>query len=133
MKIKNFGILSGNVLKTIAALSMLIDHIGVMFFPQVKLLRIIGRIALPIFSFMIAEGARYTRNKMRYFFTVFGLASVCQFVYFLYDGDTYMSILVTFSLSILAIYALDFLRNACFRLKHRYCERYYLACSFYRL
>ena len=114
MKIKNFGILSGNALKIIAALSMLIDHIGVMFFPQVKILRIIGRIAMPIFSFMIAEGARYTRNKARYFLTVFGLAAVCQLVYFLYDGDTYMSILVTFSLSILTIYALDFFKESLF-------------------
>ena len=114
MKIKSFGILSGNALKIIAALSMLIDHIGVIFFPQMKMFRIIGRIALPIFSFMIAEGARYTRNKARYFFMVFGLASVCQLVYFLYDGDTYMSILVTFSLSILTVYALQFFEESLF-------------------
>ena len=114
MKFKNFGMLSGNALKIIAALSMLIDHIGVIFFPQMKIFRIIGRIALPVFSFMIAEGARYTRNKTRYFFTIFGLASVCQLVYFLYNGDTYMSILVTFSLSILTVYALQFFKESLF-------------------
>ena len=32
--------LSGNVLKIIAAISMVIDHIGVMFFPYVKIYRI---------------------------------------------------------------------------------------------
>ena len=106
--------LSGNALKIIAAISMLIDHIGVIFFPQIKIFRILGRIALPIFSFMIAEGARYTRNKLRYFLTVFSLATVCQIVYFLYDGDTYMSILVTFSISIVTIYAMQFFKESLF-------------------
>ena len=105
---------SGNALKIIAAISMLIDHIGVIFFPQIKIFRILGRIALPIFSFMIAEGARYTRNKLRYFLTVFSLATACQIVYFLYDGDTYMSILVTFSISIVTIYAMQFFKENLF-------------------
>ena len=105
---------SGNALKIIAAVSMLIDHIGVIFFPQIKIFRILGRIALPIFSFMIAEGARYTRNKLRYFLTVFSLAAACQIVYFLYDGDTYMSILVTFSISILTIYVMQFFKEKLF-------------------
>ena len=98
--------LSGNTLKILAAVSMLLDHIGVLLFPELEILRILGRMALPIFAFMIAEGCRYTRNKFRYFITVFALAVVCQTVYFVYNGDTYMSILVTFSLSILTIYAL---------------------------
>ena len=72
-------LLSGNALKIIAAVAMTIDHVGLMFFPQLKVLRIIGRIALPIFAFMIAEGCRYTRNKLRYFLTVFLLASLTFF------------------------------------------------------
>ena len=112
MEMKTKYGLSGNALKIIAAISMLIDHIGVVFFPQVKILRILGRIALPIFSFMIAEGARYTRNKLRYFLTVFSLAAACQTVYFLYNGDTYMSILVTFSISIVTIYAMQFFKES---------------------
>ena len=106
--------LSGNTLKIIAAISMLIDHIGVIFFPQIKIFRILGRIALPIFSFMIAEGARYTKNKARYFLTVFSLATICQLVYFFYNGDTYMSILVTFSISILTIYTMQLFKESLF-------------------
>ena len=101
------SLISGNALKIIAAISMLIDHAGLMFFPDDEIWRIIGRLALPIYAFMIAEGCRYTRNKIRYFLCVFGLATVCQTVYFVYDGDTYMSILVTFSISIALIYALQ--------------------------
>ena len=88
--------LSGNVLKIIAAISMVIDHIGVMFFPYVKIYRILGRLAYPIFAFMIAEGCKYTKNQLKYFFTIFVFAVVIQLVYYLYSKDTYMSILITF-------------------------------------
>ena len=50
------GIFTGNALKLIAAVLMLVDHVGVIFFPDTLLFRIIGRPALPIFSFFIAEG-----------------------------------------------------------------------------
>ncbi|MBQ2854880.1 MAG: hypothetical protein IJE81_05350 [Oscillospiraceae bacterium] len=99
--------LTGNALKLIAAAAMTIDHIGVMLFPRVLLLRIIGRLALPIFAFMIAEGCKYTRNRKKYFGMIFALGLACQTVYYLVDGSMYLSILLTFSLSILTIYALD--------------------------
>lgn len=99
--------LSGNTLKILAALSMLIDHVGLMFFPRVPFLRVLGRLALPIYAFMIAEGCKYTRNRKRYFLTLFLLAAVCQSVYYFVDGTLYFSILVTFSLSVLMVYALD--------------------------
>ena len=105
------ALLSGNTLKILAAVFMTIDHIGVILFPQVTILRIIGRLALPIFAFMIAEGCKYTRNRKKYFGMVFGLGVICQIVYFLFDGSMYLSILITFSLSILTIYAMQDLRK----------------------
>ena len=104
---KNQGILNGNHLKLIAALTMLLDHAGILLFPQVKLFRILGRLALPIFAYMIAEGCRYTKNKLRYFLMVFGLGAACQLVYYFVSGDTYLNILLTFSCSILLIYLLQ--------------------------
>ena len=100
--------LSGNALKILAALFMTIDHIGVILFPRVEILRIIGRLALPIYAFMIAEGCKYTRNKKKHFGMVFGLGAVCQIVYYFFDGSLYFSILITFSLSILMIYAMQY-------------------------
>ena len=100
--------LSGNALKILAALFMTIDHIGVVLLPQNLLLRIIGRLAMPIFAFMIAEGCKYTRNRRKYFGMVFGLAVACQIVYAFVDSSLYLSILFTFSLSILTIYALQY-------------------------
>lgn len=106
--------LSGNELKLIAAAAMAVDHIGLMFFPRNLIFRIIGRLAFPIFAFMIAEGCKYTKNRLKYFLTVFGLGAVCQAVYFITQGSTYMSVLITFSLSILTIYALQAFRESLF-------------------
>ena len=104
--------LTGNALKLIAALSMTIDHAGLLLFPQYPVLRILGRLAFPIFAFMIAEGCKYTHSRRRYFGNIFALAVLCQIVYYLADGSLYLSILFTFSLSILTIFALqDFRRE----------------------
>ena len=100
--------LSGNALKILAAIFMTIDHIGVMLFPQVEILRDIGRLALPIYAFMIAEGCKYTRIKKKYFGMVFGLGAACQIVYYFFDGSLYFSILITFSLAIAMIYAMQY-------------------------
>ena len=110
----NFSILNGNTLKIIAAIAMLCDHVGLMFFPQVSIFRIIGRLAFPIFAFMIAEGAHYTKRKARYFLTIFSLAAICQIVYFIFDRSLYMCVLVTFSLSILMLFALDYAKKTLF-------------------
>ena len=110
---RSFG-LNGNVLKIIAAISMLVDHIGVIFFPTVIALRIIGRFAFPIFAYMIAEGCNYTKNKLRYFLNVFVLGVGCQLVYSLYGGDEMMGILITFSISILVIYAMQYMKKLLF-------------------
>ncbi|MBR2423120.1 MAG: hypothetical protein IKB09_12360 [Oscillospiraceae bacterium] len=107
MQENRFDILNGNHLKLIAAFTMLLDHAGILLFPRVQLFRILGRLAYPIFAFMIAEGCRYTRNKLRYFLMVFGLGAACQLVYYFVGGDTYLNILLTFSCSILLIFLMQ--------------------------
>ena len=104
--------LSGNILKIIAAISMLIDHIGYMFFPEVSIFRIIGRLSFPIFAFMIAQGCIYTRNKALYLVRMLLLAIACQIPYFFIAKEIYLGILFTFSLSIIAIYAFLLFKNS---------------------
>ena len=99
---------SGNQLKIIALIAMTIDHIGVQLLPGVSILRIIGRLAFPIFAYMIAEGCQFTRNRKKYLLTVWGLAATCQAVYFFAMGSLYMCVLVTFALAIGLIYAIHF-------------------------
>lgn len=100
--------LTGNQLKLIAMAAMTLDHIGVYLLPQMLILRIIGRLALPIYAYMIAEGCCYTRNRKKYLLRVLMLAAVCQAVYFFAMGSLYQCILVTFSMGIGFIYALDY-------------------------
>ena len=81
---EKYRILSGSALKMIAIITMLIDHIGAvilsMYPPAQKVLftllgreysvylifRDIGRVAFPIFCFLLLEGFRHTRSRFRY-------------------------------------------------------------------
>lgn len=108
------GILSNNALKILASLFMVCDHVGVILLPHVIWLRIIGRLAFPIFAYLIAEGAKHTRNKTRHFLTMLGFALAIQAVYFIYKPSDEMSVLITFTLSLTVIYALEFFKSALF-------------------
>ena len=103
------GILSGNSLKLIALLAMTIDHIGAYLLPQYSILRIIGRLAFPVFAYMIAEGCKYTKNRRRYLSDMTYLAFICQAASFLATRSLNMCIIVTFSLSITIIYTIDYM------------------------
>ena len=58
--------LSQEVLKLIACFTMLIDHIGAALLPQYIWLRYVGRIAFPIYCFLLAEGIHFTKNPKKY-------------------------------------------------------------------
>lgn len=96
--------LSNNQLKLIALLCMTLDHMGLILFPGCIVLRQIGRLAMPIFGFMIAEGCAHTSNQKRYFLSVVSMAALCQLVSFIAEGTLYQCIFVTFSLSIALIF-----------------------------
>lgn len=56
--------MSALALRIIACLAMLIDHIGYVW--GISELRYIGRIAFPIFAFLIVNGYRHTRSVQKY-------------------------------------------------------------------
>ena len=103
----NIRCLNGNGIKLLAAVLMVVDHIGMFFFPQAAWLRWIGRISLPLFAYMLAEGCRHTKNKTDRLLLLASTALACQIVSFIASGSLRMSILVTFSLSVLIIYSLQ--------------------------
>ena len=69
------------MMKVIAALCMLIDHIGLIFYPLDLRWRIIGRLAMPIFAYGVARGAFYTSSIKRYMkkMLLFSVASQIPF------------------------------------------------------
>ncbi len=99
---------TGNQLKIFALICMTIDHVGVLLLPQYPILRYIGRLSMPIFAWMLSEGCQYTRNRFRHVVTIGALAALCQAVYYITDRSLEQCILVTFTLSVLLIYALDY-------------------------
>ena len=99
-------------LKIIAAVSMLLDHAGMIFFPKMEIFRILGRFAFPIFAYCIAEGFRYTRSRMKYFLRIFVLGVLCQIVYTVAERDLYLGVLITFSLSIVLMGLVECVRAA---------------------
>ncbi len=113
--------ISGNGLKIIACLLMLIDHIGVILFPFTPWLRYIGRLAFPIFAFTLAEGCKYTRNKLKHFLLIFIAGVVYQIVFHFFSGGYfYLNILITLSIAILCIYALQFAKTTVFSDKNKW-------------
>ncbi|MBN2899276.1 MAG: hypothetical protein JXO44_10930 [Clostridia bacterium] len=77
-----------DVLKLIAIITMVIDHIGAAFFPDMMLFRTIGRIAFPIFAYQLAIGYKHTSNLSAYTkrLFIFGCISYVPYIYFLGDG-----------------------------------------------
>ena len=75
---KRVGWLSSSGLHIVAMILMLIDHMGYALYPDLVVLRWIGRLAFPIFAFMIAEGARRTRSRKRYMLRLFILAIISE-------------------------------------------------------
>ena len=70
-----------NLLKIIAMIAMFIDHAGKMLFPQYPIMRIIGRIAFPIYAYCIAVGCVYTHDFLKYFKRIVLLALISQPLY----------------------------------------------------
>ncbi|MBR5382845.1 MAG: hypothetical protein IK133_03400 [Clostridia bacterium] len=54
------------LLKMIALVCMIIDHVGARIYPEIGELRVIGRIAFPLYIWCMAVGASYTSNPIRY-------------------------------------------------------------------
>ena len=99
--------LTGNQLKILAMVTMTLDHVGLSLLPQYPVLRLLGRLAMPIYAFLIAQGCRHTHSRGRYLLRLFGLGAVCQGVYYFAMDSVYMGILITFSLSVVLIWALE--------------------------
>ena len=104
---ENSGLLSGSTIKLIACILMAIDHAGLILFPSFMPLRAIGRLAFPLFAYFIAEGCRYTRNRLRHLALIASVGVVYFAFYYFAFGTVFASVFLTFTFSILLIYLAD--------------------------
>lgn len=108
--------LSGSTLKVIAVLSMVTDHCVYYLMEHGTLLyevmRCFGRIAFPVFAFLIAEGFLHTRNRMKYFLQLLGFAVVSEVPWYLLNGaDGSHNVLFTLALGVIALSAMEALKK----------------------
>ena len=97
------------MIKLIAAVCMLVDHIGYIFFPEQLIWRLIGRISMPLFAYSIARGYEYSRQKNtipRYVKKLAAFAAVSQLPYSLMAGNRW-NIGLTWLFSLLLLISID--------------------------
>lgn len=68
-------------IKILAAALMVIDHIGAFLFPDIYVLRMVGRISFILFAWLIANGAIYTKNNRSYLERLLAFGCISQIPY----------------------------------------------------
>lgn len=94
-------------MQLIAMITMLIDHIGLIFFPQDMSWRYIGRIAFPIYCYALVQGHIRTSSRPKYLFRLFLIALIAQLPYNLAIHAGGLNVVVTLLLAALVLAVLD--------------------------
>ncbi len=103
--------LSGNLLKLLAMVTMFIDHAGATLFYSQLWMRCVGRLAFPIFAFLIAEGYTHTKNYKTYVLRMGLCALLSELPFNLMFGTwrvpAYQNVLLTFLIALLLLRLMD--------------------------
>ena len=95
--------LKNDFIKIIALISMVIDHIGAVIYPNIIIFRIIGRIAFPIFAYQTALGFTKTKDVYKYMFRILLFGIISQPIYgALFKGN--WNIMFTLLYSVVVMY-----------------------------
>ena len=95
-------------LKVIALVFMFIDHAGKMIFPQYEEMRILGRIAFPLYAWCMIVGFHYTRSVPKYLLRILVTGLVSQPLYMLALSHTWSqpNIFLTLFLGLCALWGI---------------------------
>jgi len=103
--------LSGTLLKLIACTAMAVGHFGTVIYPGSEIFIIIGRLAFPIFAFLLVEGAEYTRDIQKYILRMGFFAIISELPYdFALRGGldwTRQNVFVTFFFGLVMIMLME--------------------------
>lgn len=107
-----FGGLTANMLRTVAVVLMLSDHIWATAMSFGNWMTYIGRIAFPIFAFQIAQGFIHTSNFKKYALRLLGFAVITEIPFNLFYSSRWFNpyhqnVLFTLLLGLLAISVID--------------------------
>ncbi len=113
---KKIKFINSNSLKIIAMILMLIDHLWATIIPGNQWMTNIGRLAFPIFAFLIVEGFTHTSDFKKYAkrLLIFGLISEIPFN-LIYTGSFifpfHQNVMFTLLLGLLCINEIDKIKN----------------------
>lgn len=93
-----------DLLKILAIVTMVVDHIGNILYPDLLFLQMIGRLSFPIFAYLIVMGVENTKKPLKYMVTLLVFAVFSQFPYFLAFGiEPFQRLNILFSLLLSAV------------------------------
>lgn len=100
-------------LKVLAVITMIIDHLGYYIFPEYLYLRLIGRIAFPIFLFLVGFNWNF-RRRWSLFFIAIGIQILMQiwWTFFYLPGVTTGNILIVIFWARLLLLLINQFKNA---------------------
>lgn len=106
-------------LKIIAMITMLADHIGIMFFEDIHqpyvILRSIGRLSFPIYCFILTEGFFHTGSRKNYAIRLGAFALISEIPYDMFHGKFWdlgaQNVMFTLLFGFLIIWAIDSVKN----------------------
>ena len=109
--------ISSFTLHILAMTLMLCDHLWATLFPAQEWLTCIGRMAFPIFAFMIAEGYSHTSNVRNYIFRLFAFAIISEVPFNLIYGSSvifpfHQNVLWTCRMALLSINLIEKTKTA---------------------
>jgi len=100
-------------LKWIAIITMTVDHIGAVLYPEFEVLRLIGRLAFPLFAYLLILGLENTRNVRNYFTRLFVFALISQVPFYLAIGiEPFVRLNIFFTLSFGLLFVYFFKKNS---------------------
>ena len=110
--------MSSFVLKILACIFMFIGHIPFVFPDTVIPCILVGKLAFPIFAFLVSEGYVHTHNLKKYLMRLLVLAVISQLPAFsLFNSNSlYLNIFFTLALGLISIRFFDKIRNKYFRI-----------------
>ena len=103
--------MSAFYLKLFALTTMMIDHVGAVFFTQYPILRVIGRLSFPIYCFLLVEGYFHTKDIRKYALRLLLFAFISEvpfdYAFFGRINGSHQNIFFTLFLGLMVINLMD--------------------------
>lgn len=94
-------------MQLLAMLTMLIDHVGLVFYSGQEVWRIIGRVAFPLYVYALVQGYVRTSSRPRYMFRLGIIALLSQIPYQLVLNPSGLNVVVSLLAGALVLSVLD--------------------------